>query len=315
MVIHETPLELIGRTPLVRLQHIDAGRASAVYAKLERFNPMGSVKDRIAHAMVADAEARGTLRPGGTLVEPTSGNTGIALAMVGAAKSYRVILTMPDTMSVERRRLLSALGAELVLTPGAAGMRGAIEEADRLAASIPDALILGQFSNPANPGIHESTTGPEIWEDTDGDVDIVVSGIGTGGTITGSGRYLKSRKSGIRMVGVEPAASPFLSVGRSGPHKIQGIGAGFKPDTLDMEVVDEIVQVTDADAAHQTRRLARREGIFSGISAGAAVAAAIEVAAQPESDGAVIVVVLPDGGEKYLSGTLWEEDEDAQANA
>jgi len=315
MKTYESVLDLVGRTPLVRLRLADESRARAIFGKLERFNAVGSVKDRIARSMVNDAEARGILAPGGAIVEPTSGNTGIALAMVGAARGYRVILTMPDTMSIERRRLMQALGAELILTPGAGGMRSAIEEADRVASSQAGAVILGQFENPANPRAHEETTGPEIWEATEGSVDVVVAGIGTGGTITGTGRFLKSRKPSTQMVGVEPDASPFLSEGRTGPHKIQGIGAGFKPDILDMDVVDQIVRVTNEAAADAMRRLAQREGIFAGISSGAALAAALEIAGQEEFDDATIVVVLPDGGEKYLSSTLWEEPNHAATNA
>ncbi len=302
----DSVLDLVGNTPLVRLRATERGRAEAIYAKLERFNPLGSVKERIALAMVDDAEAQGALVEGGVLVEPTSGNTGIALAMVGAVKGYRVILTMPETMSVERRRLLAALGAEVVLTPGSEGMRGAIAEAERIAAGIPDAIVLGQFDNPANPRIHEETTAQEIWRDTDGAVDIVVAGIGTGGTATGIARGLKREKPAVRVIGVEPAGSPFLTEGRAGKHAIQGIGAGFRPAILELERLDEVVTVTDEEAAEWTRRLARFEGIFAGISSGAALAAAVEVARRPASEGAVIVVVLPDGGEKYLSSDLWE---------
>jgi len=307
MNAQRSALDLIGKTPLVPLRSIDVGRSNAIYGKLERFNPIGSVKDRIACAMVEAAEANGSLRAGGAIVEPTSGNTGIALAMIGAIKGYRVILTMPDTMSIERRRMLKALGAELVLTPGSGGMHGSIEEAERLARSIDGAVILGQFDNPANPRVHEATTGPEIWEATEGNVDVVVAGIGTGGTITGVGRFLKRTKPDVRMVGVEPDASPFLSEGRSGPHRIQGIGAGFQPRNLDLEVVDRIVRVRDEDAARQTRLLASQEGILAGISSGAAVAAARRIAQEPAFSGAQIVAVLPDGGEKYLSSSFWEE--------
>jgi len=265
--------------------------------------------------MVADAEARGTLRPGGTLVEPTSGNTGVALAMIGAAKAYRVVLTMPDTMSPERRRLLVALGADLVLTPGADGMRGAIEEAGRLASGIPGAVVLGQFENPANPRVHEETTGPEIWEATDGAVDVVIAGIGTGGTATGIARFLRWRKPGARVIGVEPAGSPFLTEGRIGPHRIQGIGAGFAPAVLDASLLAEIVPVSDDEAGRWTRYLARREGLLCGISSGAALAAAVAVAGQAEAKGAVIVVILPDGGEKYLSSSMWEVDDDDRTDS
>jgi len=305
MSIEGSFLSLVGRTPMVELRGIPLGRAAAIHAKLERFNPIGSVKDRIALAMIEDAERRGALRPGGSLVEPTSGNTGIALAMVGAAEGYRVTLTMPDTMSIERRRLLTALGADVVLTPGAEAMTGAVREAERIAEET-GSIILGQFDNPANPRTHEETTGPEIWDATDGRVDIVVAGIGTGGTVTGIGRFLRRKKPSARVIGVEPASSPFLTEGRAGPHRIQGIGAGFRPAVLDTDVVSEILQITDEDAASWMRRLARQQGIFSGISSGAALAAAVRVAERPDADGAVIVVILPDGGEKYLSSSLWE---------
>lgn len=311
MKIAETILDLVGQTPLVQLGAAGPGRAKAIYMKLERFNPIGSVKERIALSMVEDAEASGTLQPGGTIIEPTSGNTGIALAMVGAVKGYRVILTMPDTMSIERRRLLIALGAELVLTPGADGMRGAIDEADRLAEQTPGAVILGQFDNPANPRVHEETTAREIWNDTDGEVDIVVAGIGTGGSATGIARFLKRLKPSARVIGIEPTNSPFLTEGRAGPHKIQGIGAGFAPSILERELLSDVVRVSDEDAARWMRHLARLEGVFSGISSGAALAATLEVAERPDSEGAVIVTILPDGGEKYLSSSLWEVSEDA----
>jgi cysteine synthase A len=307
----ESILETVGGTPTVRLRAAPIGRAAAIYAKLERFNPIGSVKDRIALAMVEDAETRGRLEPGGTLVEPTSGNTGIALAMIGAAKGYRVILTMPDTMSIERRRLLAAHGAKVALTPGAKGMRGAIEEAERIAAATSGAVILGQFDNPANPRAHEETTGPEIWEATDGAVDIVVAGIGTGGTVTGVGRFLRRTKPAARVFGVEPARSPFLTQGRAGPHKIQGIGAGFRPAILEIDLLRDVIPVSDEDATRWMRHLAQREGIFAGISSGAALAGAVEVASRPEADGAVVVVILPDGGEKYLSNSMWEMVNDA----
>jgi cysteine synthase A len=309
MNVANSVLDLVGNTPLVRLRATEGGLAEAIYAKLERFNPAGSVKDRIALAMIEDAEARGALAEGGVIVEPTSGNTGIALAMVGAVKGYRVILTMPDSMTVERRKVLRALGAELVLTPGADGMRGAIAEAERIAGETPGAFVPGQFDNPANPRIHERTTAREIWADTDGTVDVVVAGIGTGGTATGVARELKRVKPTVRVIGVEPSGSPFLTEGRAGKHAIQGIGAGFRPSILELERLDEVVTVTDGDAARWTRHLARSEGIFAGISAGAALAAAVEVARRPASDGAVIVVVLPDGGEKYLSSDLWEVDD------
>jgi len=307
--VADSILDLVGNTPLVRLSATETGRAQAIYAKLERCNPLGSVKERTALAMVEDAEERGTLAEGGVLVEPTSGNTGIALAMVGAVKGYHVILTMPETMSVERRRLLAALGAEVVLTPGSDGMRGAIAEAERIAGGIPDAIVLGQFDNPANPRIHEQTTAREIWRDTDGTVDIVVAGIGTGGTATGIARALKRENPAVRVIGVEPSGSPFLTEGRAGKHKIQGIGAGFRPAILELNRLDEVVAVTEERAAQWTRHLARTEGIFSGISSGAALAAAVEIAQRPASGGALIVVVLPDGGEKYLSSDLWEADD------
>ena len=299
-------VDLVGGTPLVELGSVCRGRAAAVYGKLERFNPAGSVKDRIARAMVADAEARGILRPAGTIVEPTSGNTGVALAMLGAARGYRVLLTMPDTMSIERRRLSSAFGAELVLTPGADGMRGAIDEARRIADRIPGAVILGQFDNPANPRAHETTTGPEIWDATAGRVDVVVAGIGTGGTVTGVARFLRVRKTSARVIGVEPAGSPFLTEGRTGRHGIQGIGAGFAPAVLDVDLLSAIVCVSDEDAARWTRHLARDAGILCGISSGAALAATAAVTARSDAEGAVVVTILPDGGERYLSGSLWE---------
>jgi cysteine synthase A len=309
-------LDLVGGTPLVKLGDACRGLAEVVYGKLERLNPIGSVKDRIARAMVEDAEERGTLSPGGTIVEPTSGNTGVALAMIGAAKGYRVILTMPDSMSIERRRLLVALGARLVLTPGADGMRGAIEEADRLARRTSGAVILGQFDNPANPRTHERTTAPEIWDATEGRVDVVVAGIGTGGTATGVARFLRERRPSARVIGVEPASSPFLTEGRSGPHKIQGIGAGFAPAVLEADLLGEIVRVSDEEAARWMRHLARHEGILCGISSGAALAATKKVAERRDAQGAVIVAILPDGGEKYLSSSAWEEgDDDDRPNA
>ena len=293
------------------LRATGARRASAIYAKLEQFNPIGSVKDRIALAMIEDAGRRGVLKPGGTIVEPTSGNTGIALAMIGAIRGYRVILTMPETMSIERRRLLAALGADLILTPGVESMRGAIREADRIASRAEGAVVLGQFENPANPRVHEETTGPEIWEATEGAVDVVIAGIGTGGTVTGVGRFLRRVKPEARVFGVEPAGSPVLTQGRAGSHKIQGIGAGFRPPILETELLRDVVAISDEDAALWMRHLARREGIFAGISSGAALAAALEVAERPESQGAVIVVILPDGGERYLFGSTWEERENA----
>lgn len=306
MTINTNVLELIGGTPLVRIGRLAEGRGAMILAKLESANPMGSVKDRIAWAMVKDAEDRGLLGPGSVVIEPTSGNTGIGLALVCAVRGYRLLLTMPETMSLERRRILAALGAQVVLTSGELGMSGAVAEAKRLAAQTPGAFVPGQFDNPVNPRVHEETTGREIWEDTSGAVDIVVAGIGTGGTITGVGRFLKSRKGGARLVGVEPAGSPLLTEGRTGPHGIQGIGAGFIPRVLDLELVNEIIAVRDADAISTARRLAREDGIFAGISSGAAMWAALEVAGRKESRGKTIVVILPDGGERYLSTTLWE---------
>ncbi len=306
MTINTNVLELIGGTPLVRIGRLAEGRGAMILAKLESANPMGSVKDRIAWAMVKDAEDRGLLGPGSVVIEPTSGNTGIGLALVCAVRGYRLLLTMPETMSLERRRILAALGAQVVLTSGELGMSGAVAEAKRLAAQTPGAFVPGQFENPVNPRVHEETTGREIWEDTSGAVDIVVAGIGTGGTITGVGRFLKSRKGGARLVGVEPAGSPLLTEGRTGPHGIQGIGAGFIPRVLDLELVDEVITVRDADAIATARRLAREDGIFAGISSGAAMSAALEVAGRKESRGKTIVVILPDGGERYLSTALWE---------
>ncbi len=306
MNIARSILDLVGDTPLILLGATPHGEAEPIVAKLERFNPLGSVKERTALAMVDDAEARGLLAEEGIIVEPTSGNTGIALAMVGAVRGYRVVLTMPETMSVERRRLLVALGAEVVLTAAADGMRGSIAEAQRIASETPNAIVLGQFDNPANPRVHEETTAREVWHDTDGAVDIVVAGIGTGGTITGIARALKREKPEIRVIGVEPSGSPFLTEGRAGKHTIQGIGAGFRPAILELDRLDEVVTASDADAARWARHLARHEGIFAGVSSGAALAAAVEIADRPGSRGAMIVVVLPDGGEKYLSSDVWE---------
>jgi cysteine synthase A len=307
MKIYNDITETIGYTPLVRLHRIAIGSRAQVVAKLESFNPLGSVKDRIGAAMIEDAEKQGLLKPGAVLVEPTSGNTGIALAFVAASRGYRLILTMPDTMSVERRQLLEIFGAELVLTPGAEGMKGAIRKAEELAVTIPGALMLQQFNNPANPEIHRRTTAEEIWNDTDGQADILVAGVGTGGTITGIGEVLKTRKPGFRVVAVEPADSPVLSGGQAGPHKIQGIGAGFVPQVLNREVIDEIVKVTNENAGIIARRLAREEGILAGISCGAAMWAALQVARRPENEGKLVVVILPDTGERYLTTWLFRE--------
>ncbi len=298
--------DLVGDTPLVRIRAEGSGSRALILGKLESFNPFSSVKDRIGLAMVEDAERRGLLGPGSVIVEPTSGNTGVALAAVAATKGYRIILTMPETMSLERRKLLAAYGAELVLTDGAKGMKGAIAKAEELAASMPGSFIPQQFDNPANPEAHRRGTAEEIWRDTDGAVDILVAGVGTGGSITGIGGVLKERKSGVRIVAVEPADSPVLSEGRSGPHKIQGIGAGFVPSVLRRELIDEIVKVRHEDAGATARKVAREEGILVGISSGAALWAAVEVAKRPESEGKTIVVILPDSGERYLSTWLFE---------
>lgn len=307
--IYHNLSDLIGKTPLLELKGYGKKHdlKATLVAKLEYFNPAGSIKDRISKAMIDDAEAKGLLQPGSVIIEPTSGNTGIGLASVAASRGYRVILTMPETMSIERRNLLKAYGAELVLTEGAKGMKGAIERADQLAQEIPGAFIPGQFNNPSNPAVHRATTGPEIWEDTDGAVDILVSGVGTGGTITGAGGYLKSQNPNIRVVAVEPADSPVLSQGRSGPHKIQGIGAGFVPRVLDTAVYDEIIPVKNEDAFATGRELSKTEGLLIGISSGAAVWAAAQLAAQPENAGKTIVVILPDTGERYLSTALFTE--------
>ncbi|MCH8863745.1 MAG: cysteine synthase A [Chloroflexi bacterium] len=298
--------ELIGNTPLVQLNRITEGAQARVVAKLESFNPTSNVKDRIGVAMIVDAESKGLINKNTVIVEPTSGNTGIALAFVCAARGYRLILTMPDTMSVERRQLLSFFGAELVLTPGAEGMPGAIRKAEQLVAENPDYFLPQQFKNPSNPEVHRVTTAEEIWRDTDGQVDILVSGVGTGGTITGVSEVIKPRKPSFKAIAVEPVDSPVLSGGKPGPHKIQGIGAGFVPDVLNTSVIDEIIKVTNEDAGEITRRLAREEGILAGISSGAAVWAAIEVAKRPENKGKLIVVVLPDTGERYLSTWLFQ---------
>ena len=301
--------QLIGGTPLLELTHIEQqlGLEAKLLAKLEYFNPAGSVKDRVALAMIDDAEAKGVLKPDSVIIEPTSGNTGIGLASVAAARGYRIIIVMPETMSVERRQLMKAYGAELVLSEGAKGMKGAIAKADELAAEIPNSFIPGQFVNPANPAAHEATTGPEIWNDTDGAVDVFVAGVGTGGTVTGVGKYLKAQKPEVQIVAVEPATSPVLSKGTAGAHKIQGIGAGFVPDVLDTTVYDEIIAVENEDAFAAGKLVGRAEGVLVGISSGAALHAAVEVAKRPESKGKTIVVLLPDTGDRYLSTPLFAD--------
>ena len=307
--IYTSADQLIGHSPLLELTHIEKnnGLEAKVLAKLEYLNPAGSVKDRIAKAMLDDAEAKGLLKPDSVIIEPTSGNTGIGLASVAAARGYRIIIVMPETMSVERRQLMKAYGAELVLTEGAKGMKGAIAKADELAKELPNSFIPGQFVNPANPAAHKATTGPEIWEDTDGKVDIFVAGVGTGGTITGVGEYLKSQNPNVKVVAVEPASSPVLSKGTAGAHKIQGIGAGFVPDVLDTKVYDEIIPVANEDAFAAGKEVGRSEGVLVGISAGAALWAAIELAKRPENKGKTIVALLPDTGDRYLSTPLFEE--------
>ena len=307
--IYTSADQLIGHTPLLELVHIEKEEnlEAKVLAKLEYFNPAGSVKDRIAKAMIDDAEAKGLLKPGSVIIEPTSGNTGIGLASVAAARGYRIIIVMPETMSVERRQLMKAYGAELVLTEGAKGMKGAIAKADELAKELPNSFIPGQFVNPANPAVHKATTGPEIWEDTDGKVDIFVAGVGTGGTVTGTGEYLKSQNPNVKAVAVEPASSPVLSQGHAGAHKIQGIGAGFVPDVLDTKIYDEIITVENDDAFATGRLIGKHEGVLVGISSGAAVWAAIELAKRPENKGKTIVVLLPDTGDRYLSTPLFAD--------
>ena len=307
--IYTSAEQLIGRTPLLELTHIEAaaGLQARVLAKLESFNPGGSVKDRVAKAMLDEAEAAGKLKPGAVIIEPTSGNTGIGLAMMAAARGYRAVIVMPETMSIERRLLLKAYGAELVLTPGSQGMQGAIDKAEELAAQTPGSFVAGQFVNPANPAAHEAATGPEIWQDTDGQVDIFVAGAGTGGTVTGVGRYLKAQNPAVQVVAVEPAGSPVLGGGKAGPHGLQGIGAGFVPAVLDTTVYDEVLPVTEADAYAAGRLLGRKEGVLAGISSGAALWAALQVAKRPQSAGKTIVVLLPDTGDRYLSTPLFAE--------
>jgi cysteine synthase A len=305
--IYKGTLDLIGKTPLVEVVNLEKelGLEATIITKLEYFNPAGSVKDRIAKAMIEDAEKRGAVKEGTVIIEPTSGNTGIGLASIAASKGYRIILTMPETMSVERRNILKAYGAEIVLTPGTEGMKGAIAKADELAKEIPNSFIPGQFVNPANPAIHKATTGPEIWDDTDGAVDIFVAGVGTGGTLTGVGEYLKEHKPEVKIVAVEPAGSPVLSEGKGGPHKIQGIGAGFVPDVLNTKIYDEIIKIENNDAFETSKLLAKKEGVLVGISSGAALYAAIQLAKRPENKGKTIVALLPDSGDRYYSTPLF----------
>ncbi len=307
--IYTSAQQLIGHTPLLELTNIEKaeGLQARILAKLEYFNPAGSAKDRVAKAMLDDAEAKGLLKPGAAIIEPTSGNTGIGLASAAAARGYRVMIVMPDSMSVERRQLMAAYGAELVLTPGAQGMSGAIAKAEELAKEIPGSFIPGQFSNPANPAAHRASTGPEIWDDTDGQVDIFVAGVGTGGTITGVGEYLKEQNPGVKVVAVEPAASPLLSAGKAGPHGLQGIGANFVPEVLNTAIYDEVIPVTEDDAYAAGRTLGRTEGVLAGVSSGAALWAAIQLAKRPENQGRTIVVLLPDTGDRYLSTPMFAE--------
>jgi cysteine synthase A len=308
MSIHQSITETIGNTPLVELKGFEQATEvpAHIIGKVESFNPAGSVKDRIALAMIDEAEAKGLIQPGATIIEPTSGNTGVALAAIAAARGYKMVLTMPETMSIERRKLAAAYGAQIVLTEGAKGMKGAIAKADELQAQTPNSIIPGQFVNPANPAKHYATTGPEIWHDSEGAVDVVVGGVGTGGTISGVGKYLKEQKPSVKVVAVEPAGSPVLTTGQTGTHKIQGIGAGFKPDTLDLDVVDEILPISDEDSFKYGALLPRTDGILVGISSGAALAAAVELAKRPEFKDANIVVILPDTGERYLSTALYD---------
>lgn len=309
MSVYKSAVELVGNTPLVEANHFvkENNLKAKVLVKLEYFNPAGSVKDRIAKAIIEDAEERGVLKEGSVIIEPTSGNTGIGLSSIAAVKGYRIIITMPETMSVERRNLMKAYGAELVLTDGAKGMKGAIEKAEELAAEIPNSFIAGQFTNPVNPAAHRATTGPEIWEDTEGKVDIFVAGVGTGGTLSGTGAYLKEKNPNVKIVAVEPSSSPVLSKGEAGPHKIQGIGAGFVPDTLDTSIYDEIITVDNEDAFKAGRAFAKQEGVLVGISSGAALQAAKVLAKRPENEGKTIVALLPDTGDRYLSTPLFAE--------